>query len=153
MWTVIANDVERLFDGRRNELETLLHGQAEQDPVSARRELIAWWEARRLRFNLYVGVVGIATWLLVMTAGSAAVKLGEDFEEPIAMIVGPFIYAIFANVFYTFGWVVDTMLYRGKPRVWLYKSGVIFSLVLTSLPGLWAVVAWLITVITGRKLG
>ena len=132
-------------------METLLHWPAEEQ-VSTRRELVAWWEARRLRFNLYVGAVGAAAWLLVMIAGSAAVKPGEDFEEPIAMIIGPFVYAFLANISYTLGWVVDTVFYRGTARTWLYKSGVIFSMALTSLPGIWAVVAWLITVYTGRKL-
>jgi len=59
---------------------------------------VRWWEARRLRFNLYVGVVGVVTWLLVLIAGSAAVKPGVDFEEPLAMIFGPLAYAFMANV-------------------------------------------------------
>jgi hypothetical protein len=47
---------------------------------------------------------------------------------------------------------VDAVFYMGTPRRRLYKSGLIFSVVLTALPGVWAVVAWLITVYTGRKL-
>jgi hypothetical protein len=113
---------------------------------------VAWWESRRFRFNLYVGIVGAITWLLVGTAGAAAVKPGVDFEEPIAMFIGPFVYGFLANVCHTLGWIVDTASYRGKPRMQLYKAGVIFSLVLTSLPGVWAVVAWLMTIITGHKL-
>jgi len=105
-----------------------------------------------LRFNLYVGAVGVITWLLVMTAGSAAVKPGVDFEEPLAMVIGPFVYAIMANGCYTLGWVVDTVRFRGRPRIGLYKAGVVFSVVLTALPGLWALAAWLITVFTGKKL-
>jgi hypothetical protein len=99
-----------------------------------------------------VGLVGIVTWLLVLCVGSLAVKPGVDFEEPIMMIVGPPIYAILANLCFTLGWIVDTCLYRGRPRERLWKAGLAFSLVLTALPGIWAVEAWCITVYTGKKL-
>jgi hypothetical protein len=103
---------------------------------------------------LYVGAVGLVTWFLVWIAGSAAVKPGVDFEEPIAMIFGPFVYAFMANLCYTLGWVVDIFEFRGAARrATLYKRGVVFSVVLTALPGVWAVAAWLMTLITGHKLG
>jgi hypothetical protein len=117
-----------------------------------RMKILRWWESRRLRFNLYVGIVGIVTWFLVLIAGSAAVKPGVDFEEPIAMISGPFLYGIMANLCFSLGPAFDMIFYRRRPRVRLFKSGLIFSLVLTSLPGLWAVIAWLMTVVTGKKL-
>jgi len=123
-----------------------------QNPTGTRADIIRWWESRRFRFNVVIGSVGVATWLLVMIAGSAAVKPGEDFEEPLAMLFGPIIYGVMANACYTLGWAVDTIFYRGTPRTRLYKVGLIFSIVLTALPGLWAVIAWLITVYTGRKL-
>jgi hypothetical protein len=134
-------------------MEKLLEWPSAQESVSTRGEIIAWWEVRRLRFNLFVGVVGAVTWLLVLIAGSAAVKPGVDFEEPLAMLFGPFVYGFFANVSYTLGWVVDMVFYRGKPRTHHYKLGVVFSVVITALPGVWAVAAWLITAITGQKLG
>jgi hypothetical protein len=119
---------------------------------ATRPEIFRWWERRRLYYNLYVGIAGVITWWLVLIAGSAAVKSGVDFEEPIAMIVGPFVYGILANLCYSLGPTCDLVLYRGRPRVPLFKAGLIFSLMLTSLPGLWAVVAWLFTVHTGKKL-
>ncbi|HEX4002383.1 MAG TPA: hypothetical protein VHX36_07015 [Candidatus Acidoferrales bacterium] len=133
-------------------MERLLEWPSEQGNSRTRREIIAWWEARRFRFNLYVGIIGIVTWFLVLIAGSAAVKPGVDFEEPIAMIIGPFVYGVLANACYTFGWIVDIVSYHGMPRIRLFKVGIIFSAILTALPGLWAVVAWLATLITGRKL-
>jgi len=129
-------------------LEWLFHGHS----GTTRKEIIRWWEARRFRFNVLVGLVGVVTWILVLTAGSAAVRPGEDFEEPIMMIFGPLIYGVLANVCYTLGWTVDTIFYRGTPRTRLFKAGLIFSVVLTAFPGLWAVAAWLITIYTGRKL-
>jgi hypothetical protein len=133
-------------------MERLLEWPSEEVSSRTRREIFGWWEARRFRFNIYVGIIGAITWLLVLSAGSAAVKPGIDFEEPIVMIFGPLIYGIVANICYTFGWIVDTVFYRGMPRTQLYKGGIIFSVVLTALPGVWAVVAWLMTVITGHRL-
>jgi hypothetical protein len=34
----------------------------------------------------------------------------------------------------------------------LYKVGLIFSMILTALPGIWAFIAWCITLYAGRKL-
>jgi hypothetical protein len=96
--------------------------------------------------------VGIVTWILVLVAGSAAVKPGEDFEEPVMMLFGPLLYAGFANLAYTAGPIFDTMFFRGAPRRGLFKAGYILLLVLTGLPGAWAVMAWLITVVTGQKI-
>jgi hypothetical protein len=133
-------------------VERLLEWPTERSAPNTRREIVSWWESRRLRFNFYLGTIGVITWLLVLVAGSAAVKPGVDFEEPIAMIFGPVIYALFANLCYTLGWIVDTVAYRGTPRTRLYKYGIVSSAIITALPGLWAVVAWLMTVITGQKL-
>jgi hypothetical protein len=86
-------------------------------------EIVRWWEARRPRYNVLVGSVGIVTWLLVLCVGSLAVKPGVDFEEPIMMIIGPIIYGACANLCFTLGWIVDTSLYRGRPRNRLWKQG------------------------------
>ena len=133
-------------------MESLLSWPTEDAAEYTRTDVVRWWEARRLHFNVYVGVVGITASFLVLIAGSAAVKPGEDFEEPLAMIVGPVIYALIANACYTLGWIADSLSSQSRPRVGLYKAGVIFSIVITALPGVWAVVAWLMTLITGHKL-
>jgi len=133
-------------------MESLLSWPTLDVKEYSRTDIVRWWEARRLHFNVYVGVVGIVAWFLVLIAGSAAVKPGEDFEEPLAMIFGPVIYAMIANACYTLGWIADVLSSQSRPRVGLYKAGVVFSVVLTALPGVWAVVAWLMTLITGHKL-
>ena len=68
------------------------------------------------------------------------------------MIVGPAIYLVLANIFYTLGSLFDIAFFDGLPSPRLFKAGLIFSIILTALPGLWAVAAWLITVFTGHKL-
>ena len=60
-------------------------------------------------------------WFLVLIAGSAAVKPGVDFEEPLMMIFGPVLYVILANIAYTAGPIFDTVVYRGSPRKKLFK--------------------------------
>jgi hypothetical protein len=117
-----------------------------------RSKILGWWERRRIFFNLYVGLVGVVTWFLVLFAGSAAVKPGVDFEEPLAMVLGPFVYGFMANICYSCGPIIDLIFYRGRPRVNLFKLGLYFSLAFTALPGLWAVFSWLTTVVTGKKI-
>jgi hypothetical protein len=136
----------------RRAVEPLLTWPTDDASFLTRTEIWWWWEARQFRFNLYVGAVGLLTWVLVLVAGSAAVKPGTDFEEPIAMLLGPFLYGIAANVCYSFGWIVDVLLFRGTPRIKLYKTGVVFSLALTALPGIWGALAWLFTIVSGHKL-
>ena len=98
-------------------------------------------------------IIGVVTWFLVLIAGSAAVKPGEDFKEPIIMILGLPIYAVMANLAYRMGPMVDAVVAPGgSPRKALFKAGYIFSVVLTALPGAWALMAWLMTVVTGKKL-
>ena len=116
------------------------------------RDIIFWWEARRIPYNLALGVVGFASLLLVIFAGGAAVSKGEDFEEPLALLFGPPLYAIGANVCYTFGWILDLAAERRSPRKGRFYAGLAFAIALTALPGLWAVIAWLATVVTGEKL-
>jgi hypothetical protein len=120
--------------------------------TATRSQVFRWWEDRRGNYNLLLLCVGIVTWILVLVVGSLAVKPGVDFEEPIAMIFGPPIYALLANICFTAGPIFDILFYVERPRLQLFKTGLYFSLALTALPGIWAVVAWLITVYTGKKL-
>ena len=82
-----------------------------------------WWQQRGLRYNRDPFSVGVVTWVLVLVAGSATVKPGEDFEEPVMIIFGPFLYAGFANLAYTSGPILDTFYFRGPPRRGWFKAG------------------------------
>ncbi len=132
----------------------LAEDRADESVISprSRREIIRWWESRRFAYNFLVGIVGIGSWISVVVFGSMAVKPGVDFEEPLGLIAGPFFWAFMANLCYTSGWMLDTTLYKGVPSRKLFKAGLIFSLLLTALPGLWAFTAWIIALITGQKM-
>jgi hypothetical protein len=125
--------------------------QCDGNPFS-RRAIVLWWETRRIRYNLMVGLSGISSIVLILVAGSAAVKPGADFEEPIGLVFGPIVFGIMANVCYTTGWIVDISVYGAAPRYSLFRLGLMLSIVFAGLPGLWAVIAWLITLCTGHKL-
>lgn len=132
----------------RTEPDWYFHGSA----GSSKRDLWKWWQERRFRYNRDLFFVGLGTWLLVLFAGSAAVQPGVDFQEPITMVLGPFLYALFANLAYTAGPVLDVSFYRGTPRRQMLKAGYVFSIVLTALPGICALAAWVWTVATRTKL-
>ena len=117
-----------------------------------RREIIGWWESRRFAYNVLVGLVGMGSWISVVVFGSMAVKPGVDFEEPLGLIIVPFFWAFMANLCYTSGWVLDTTLYNRAPSRKLFKAGLIFSLLLTALPGLWAFTVWIVTLVAGQKM-
>jgi hypothetical protein len=117
----------------------LFNGPSGPTPQDVRR----WWHQRRWRYNRDLLLIGAVSWVLVLVAGSAAVSPGEDFEEPLMMIFGPFLYAALANAAYTTGPIIDSIWFRGEPRRTLFKAGYIFSVLLTTLPGVSAVIAFL----------
>jgi hypothetical protein len=86
-------------------------------------------------------LAGVISCTLTMTAGSAAVKPGEDFVEPVLFIFGPPVYVILANLCYTLGPLVNIGV-SDTPSQGLFRAGYGFSMLLTLAPGLWAVVAW-----------
>src|SRR5258708_36117381 len=65
----------------------------------------AWWELRRIPFNVIVGTYGVVCLLAFFWAIGTSGRLepGEDAVEPLALLAAPF--AI--NVLYTLGWLVE----------------------------------------------
>ncbi len=103
------------------------------------QDIWAWWEARRVTYNFWLLIVGVATWFSVLIAGGYAVKPGVDFEEPFAMFLGPPIYALFANLCYTAGPILNRIISTKKPLPVLLALGFWFSVLLTAVPGAWAI--------------
>lgn len=99
--------------------------------------MIYWWEKRRIAYNVIVGVVGMASFVLFLIFINAAHVLepGEDAEEPLGLILA----AILLNMCYTCGEITDLLvrwLFGYKPRLgpFLLKIGMAFSLFLVLLP-------------------
>ena len=112
-------------------------------------QVIRWWELRRLLYNavlLAVGVVAISAmeWLM-----GRVVPMGEDAIEPMALVLGVVVYGIMANLCYTLGWIVELWGRKSDPATarergqWMFRAGLLFSCVLTSLPFWFACVYWL----------
>lgn len=107
--------------------------------------IIWWWELRRLPYNLIVGSVGVCSLLLFFffITHSGELRPGEDAEEPLGIIVAPFL----MNICYCGGALLEIVLRwlsRGQaedvgPR--LLRTGLIFSLVVVMIPSvLWGLI-------------
>jgi hypothetical protein len=101
--------------------------------------LLRWWESRRLLYNQVVGGTGLFT-LAVLSV------IGPEGGPPLAMMVqAAAVYGMLANVCYTSGWVLEMLAHwawgRRAPRVGplLFREGLIFSVGLTLLPVLLAI--------------
>jgi len=114
-------------------------------------QIILWWEARRLFFNIVVGIAGLITIVIMLFTAVIAEKL---FNEPIGWpdpplfaIIGVILYVIGANVCYTAGWLAELIsrkVWREKAKDLaeiLFTLGVVFSFFLTLLPSAFVVFA------------
>jgi hypothetical protein len=86
-------------------------------PTNGAREVIRWWESRRLFFNTVVGCTGLVTcFLLIICAFTADSFVGEPIGMPDGPLLGVFLivpYALLANLFYTGGWVTELLILAG----------------------------------------
>ena len=114
------------------------------------RDSIVWWEARRILFNVIVFITGIVNTGIYIFICSRWVPAGEDVFEPPFLVILMLAYGIAANVFYTLGWITETIWSGGdttrtqamRPKVfWL---GIIFSICVTFLPAIFAFLLWVV---------
>ena len=111
-------------------------------------DAIAWWELRRIPYNLLLGVLGLATIFVVLWVGSHFVRPGEDVEEPLGLVFAVVAYGIAANVFYTLGWISELLWSGGDTsrtepmRRTVFWAGVIVSALLTVSPAVLVPAAW-----------
>lgn len=98
-------------------------------------EIFAWWESRRPTFNLIVGGAGLVTLGTIQLLSWLPPHL--PLSAPWQVVV---LYGVCANVFYTFGAIIESAL----ARLWgndvapvgptLFRHGLVFSVGLTLLP-------------------
>lgn len=112
--------------------------------------LLRWWESHRLTYNVIVGAAGLVT---VGVSAVAQPVMGPSYHAIIPW-QGVVIYGVLANLCYSSGWIVESLLQRWLGRETyglgpsLYRHGLVFSVGLTLLP------AGLMTVgILARVLG
>ena len=120
-------------------------------PVPAPRavpSIIAWWERRRLGFNVVVGGTGLLTLSIVALFG--LLPPAGHFSIP---WFAPIVFGFMANVCYSLGWAIESLLHV----VWgedvkpvgpvLFRQGTLFAIGLTLLPVILAGVAWVARVL------
>ncbi len=115
------------------------------DPENAWQR-IAWWEIRRVPYNLVVGVSGTVSLVLIFISAAMAerttgVPMGIP-DPPIFAFAGVLLYAVLANVCFTAGWIVEILVVK----IWgdqgrqfgaiSFTLGMIFSVLLTISIGL-----------------
>jgi hypothetical protein len=120
------------------------------EPVSGKHcGAIRWWELRRIPFNFVVGCVGVAAIVVMELIGSTIVQPGEDFEEPLALLMGILLFGFAVNASYTFGWILEIRICDGDPnkrrayRLRNFRRWLAWSCAVASLPAWFSVLAWL----------
>ena len=108
-----------------------------QSPIHGWR-VVAWWELRRIPFNLLMGAYGVVCLAIfywaILTSGR--LEPGDDPVEPLALMAAPFA----VNAFYTLGWLVELPARCLWPSIspqfgpWLLRLGLGFSLLLITVP-------------------
>jgi hypothetical protein len=116
-------------------------------------EVIAWWELRRIPYNVIAGIVaiaGIALFTYVDTLPPQLPPEERDFDYFIAIYGGWFL----ANFFYTGGWVCEIFLRSVTKREarWfgptMLTAGLLFSLAVPTLNVAGETLLWLSRVVT-----
>jgi len=107
---------------------------------------IAWWEGRRIPYNLIVGTTGILSGALCFVTGMLCEHfLGEPIgipDPPLFALLAVAAYGLMANLCYTGGWVAELLVRKLWPeqanafgRISFFL-GLIFSILLTLVPGI-----------------
>ncbi|MBX3072507.1 hypothetical protein KF728_10920 [Candidatus Obscuribacterales bacterium] len=109
-------------------------------------DVIRWWESRRLAYNAILAVIGVFSMVLFHALGFA----------PFHSLVLPAIaYGIMANICYTAGWMAEiyARLFFGEKTEnfgpSLFLLGLTFSMLLTALPSVLAVIAFVLNRLVG----
>ncbi len=100
--------------------------------------VVQWWESRRLTYNAIVGGTGVFTLTYLFALERLVFDPGPF--RPMNFVIGALVYGLAANVCYTAGWIVETIVERWMKRpVYglgpaLFRHGLVFSIGLTLLP-------------------
>ena len=112
-------------------------------------DAIAWWEKRRIVFNLVVLVLSFCSLVIIELIGAQHVQPGEDVVEPFIVLAGGAVFVIAANVCYTLGWITELMWSEGDTsrtetiRRRVYRRGLVFSALVAAAPGVLLVAFWM----------
>jgi hypothetical protein len=108
-------------------------------------DAVAWWEIRRIPFNLLILALGLVSAFIVAVVGSQLFGSDADFGKPFIAVM---LYGLAANLCYTLGWATELLWTWGntaqtetiRPKV--FRLGLIFSASLTLLPAIVLSLMW-----------
>lgn len=109
-------------------------------------DAIAWWEIRRIPFNVAIIAVGILSGFLFAVIGSQVLQ-DRDIGSPLLVLV---FYVLAANLCYTLGWLTEILWSWGRTaqtaaiRPKVFRVGLIFSAGLTFLPAIVITLIWIV---------
>jgi hypothetical protein len=112
-------------------------------------QVILWWEARRVPYNMVVGLVGFLSVAVLLALGPRVAHPDEPLFSPFFLFGGILVYGIAANICYTAGWITELAIRKlsaestDKFAQNAFKSGLLFSCLLTSLPIWFVLILWL----------
>ena len=107
-------------------------------------QVIGWWEARRIPFNLIVGAAGTVSAAAILGIGVVGeLAFGIPFglpDPPIFAVAAVVVYALGANVCFAGGWIAELIVRRAWPDesdrfgTLSFTLGLVFAVVVTLLP-------------------
>ena len=110
-------------------------------------QIVLWWEARRIPYNLIVvgAVVADLALLLLVIRPTGRLPLGVKVN-PIGLVLAPFL----INILYTGGWVAELVLWlmwKPHPRTGpiLFVVGTALSIAIFTIPA----IIWGLTCVRG----
>jgi hypothetical protein len=121
-------------------------------------DVIAWWESRRVPYNLIVGTTGLVSAIIVLLSGFLAEHFVGDAigagSSPLFEVFAIVIYGIMANICYTGGWILELLsrrIWRARAEAFgeiAFTWGTLCSVLLTLVPAALAVVIGACSIIT-----
>jgi hypothetical protein len=124
------------------------------------RQIVRWWEGRRLHFNKVLAFAGtltvILTTICAFVSDSIVGELIGISDGAILELFAIVLYATMANICYTSGWIVELFLAKRHPPevigfgVRAFRAGMKFSIALTLFPAIFCWTAFLLEVVSGN---
>ena len=127
--------------------------------AASEREVVGWWEARRLTYNGLVFGFGIPSFALylffLLTSGQ--LPSNEDAVEPLELLFAPIIVPLGVNICYTFGRLAE-LLWRllsksesRKAGQLLMQAGIAFTFFVIFLPSVTWGIIWFQHIVILRR--
>ncbi|MDD2890693.1 MAG: hypothetical protein PHE49_08660 [bacterium] len=93
------------------------------------KQIIRWWEAKRLYYNLIMTVTGLLCVIIVLLVTGADLNRKEALSAMFFIIF----YGISANVLYSSGWVIEILVRKNLKDTGIKKIGPLFFITGTTI--------------------